>query len=382
MPVRVLIAGVATRGLAVSAARAGNQVTALDGFGDLDLRRVAEVVSVRSGLGQRYAPARVAAAADPLDCEVAAYTSNFENYPAAVGRLASGRQLLGNPLPVLIRVRDPIGLMRRLRHRGFAVPATRSTPPPDRQSQGAWLLKPRRSGGGHGTSVWISRQPVPRSHYLQQRIAGAVGSILFAADGRLSVPLGISRQLVGDAHFGASGFRYCGSLVGPPAALFPEQAGVLDIAAALAGAVTEEFQLVGVNGIDFVACGGVPYPIEVNPRYCASMELVERAQGLSIFTVHARASRGSLPTEPVVPTLVDGKAIVFARRDVILGDTRPWVERDFLADIPHPGEKIGQGHPICTVYARAGDAATCYQTLRKRAAAVYRAAESRKRHAA
>lgn len=382
MPVRVLIAGVSTRALAVSAARAGNLVTALDAFGDLDLRRVAEVIVIRTGPGQRYTPIAAAAAADQLHFDMATYTSNFENYPAAVGRLGNGRQLLGNSPQVLTLVRDPIALMDRLRYRGFAAPATRSTQPPSRQIRGAWLLKPRRSGGGHGTTVWVNQQRVPKSHYLQERIEGVAGSVLFAADGQRSAPLAISRQMVGDAHFGASGFRYCGSLIGPPAALFPGQAGLLDIATGLAAVVAEEFHLLGLNGIDFVARGGVPYPIEVNPRYCASMELVERAQGLSIFGVHARASRGNLPSGLVGPTQVHGKAIVFARRGVLMGDTRPWAERDFLADIPHPGEKIGQGHPICTVFASAKDAATCYYTLRKRAAAVYRAADSRKRYAA
>jgi len=58
-----------------------------------------------------------------------------------------------------------------------------------------------------------------------------------------------------------------------------------------AAAVCEEFSLVGVNGIDFVATRGIPYAIEVNPRWCASMELVERAFGLSVFGAHAAACR-------------------------------------------------------------------------------------------
>src|SRR5207249_309518 len=83
--------------------------------------------------------------------------------------------------------------------------------------------------------------------------------------------------------FGASGFRYCGSiLVAPAQPLF-------GFACRLASVVTEAFGLVGVNGIDFVARGDVPYAVEVNPRYCASMELVERARGISIFELHARA---------------------------------------------------------------------------------------------
>src|SRR5205085_2738731 len=131
-----------------------------------------------------------------------------------------------------------------------------------------------------------------------------------AADGRRAVPLGVSHALMGDSAFGASGFRYCGSiLVAPAQPLF-------GFACRLASVVTEAFGLVGVNGIDFVARGDVPYAVEVNPRYCASMELVERARGISIFELHARACAGELTdVEPAGPgqTELLGKAIVYAR---------------------------------------------------------------------
>src|SRR5438094_6688730 len=45
-PTRVLVAGVSTRGFAESAARAGYDVLAVDGFGDLDLRACARAVLV------------------------------------------------------------------------------------------------------------------------------------------------------------------------------------------------------------------------------------------------------------------------------------------------------------------------------------------------
>ena len=50
----VLIAGVSTRALAVSAARAGYRVTAVDAFGDADLREVAEVLPLRPDGAVRY----------------------------------------------------------------------------------------------------------------------------------------------------------------------------------------------------------------------------------------------------------------------------------------------------------------------------------------
>ena len=130
------------------------------------------------------------------------------------------------------------------------------------------------------------------------------------------MPLGISRQLAGDAAFGADGFRYCGSILSHPAELFEHGVSIAATAHALAAAVTRDYALVGLNGIDFVARRGVAYPVEVNPRWCASVELVERAHGFSMFGLHADAcSRGTLPDDriPLCLRRAVGKAIVFAR---------------------------------------------------------------------
>ncbi len=375
--VRVLIAGVSTRALAQSAARAGYRVSAIDAFGDTDLRAVAEVVALPRESGG-FRPEAAADAAARLRVDAVVYTSNFENYPHAVTRLASGRRLLGNPADVLRAVRDPLRLMRALRDRGVSVPLSRASAPrvPGRPS--AWLLKPRRSGGGHGTHTWRGGA-VPRQAYLQQRIQGVPGSVIFLADGRRVHPLGISRQLVGQRAFGATGFRYCGSLLGRGgAALFDQEARLFPAALELARAVTEEFGLVGLNGVDFIARDGVPWPIEVNPRPCASMELVERAGGPSLFELHARACRGELPAEPehgTGPRRVFGKAIVFAPRDVVVEALAEPITP--AADLPHPGERIGRGHPICTLLAEAGEASACVGELAARARALYAALQPR-----
>jgi predicted ATP-grasp superfamily ATP-dependent carboligase len=356
-------------------------VTAVDAFGDLDLRGVATVIALRAELGAEYSPLAAVKVARAVPAELVVYTSNFENYPAAVAKLARHRRLLGNSPTVLTQVRNPFKLMRAVRRRGFAAPLTRATPSRSRLAPGSWLLKPRRSGGGYGTRIWHQGEPVPRTHYLQQRIAGTPGSIVFAADGRRAVTLGISRQLVGDARLGAHGFRYCGSLLGNPSRLRLGE-GLLETAQALATELTAAFGLVGLNGIDFIARHGVPYPIEVNPRYSASMELIERGCGLSMFEAHVRACRKGLPPAPPPPAGIEGKAIVFARRDVILGDTLHWIDHGSFADVPHPGEHIRRGHPICTVFARGSDAGSCHRLLMRRAATVYRAAGSLKRGAA
>jgi len=252
----------------------------------------------------------------------------------------------------------------------------------------AWLLKRRASGGGRGVSAWVPGAPVPRGAVLQERIDGVPGSVAFVADGRAAVPFALSRQLVGDAAFGATGFQYCGSILAPAGdAQFVADAELYAAATDLAAAVAAEFGLVGVNCLDFVARAGTPFPIEVNPRYSASMELAERAYGVAVFDAHARACGGGhrgdrRGTGSALPAFdlraarrgarAVGKAVVYARRDVVAGDTRGWADDASVRDVPRPGERIGAGRPVCTVFGAGRDAAGCYRALVARAARVYR----------
>jgi predicted ATP-grasp superfamily ATP-dependent carboligase len=214
---------------------------------------------------------------------------------------------------------------------------------------------------------------VPRWAYLQRRITGVPGSVIFAADGRRAVALGLTRQLVGDPAFGGWGFRYCGSLLASRSEpLFARQAELLERATALAAAVTGAFGLRGLNGLDFIARAGVPYPIEVNPRYSASMELLERATRASLFTIHVDACGGRLSPAPRAPARTHGKAIVYARTDLVVGNPGAWTGAP-MADVPHQGERIGRGHPICTVFAAEAGAGRCLRALRAAAAQVHRA---------
>ncbi len=142
-----------------------------------------------------------------------------------------------------------------------------------------------------------------------------------------------------------------------------------------------EFDLVGVNCIDFIARDDVAIPIEINPRWSASMELVERAHGVSVFGVHAAAcARGELPTFDLTHahtgTTVSGKAILFARHNVTCGDTTAWLGDDSVRDVPHPGEHIPIGRPVCTIFATGAHADGCYAGLVARANRVYETLES------
>ncbi|HEY7141678.1 MAG TPA: ATP-grasp domain-containing protein [Methylomirabilota bacterium] len=346
---RILIAGLTTRALAESAVRAGATVVTVDYFGDLDQARLCETHSLRAR-GRGYSAAAIGEVAREVPYDAVVYCGGLENHPAVVAELARDRLLLGNAPDVLRRVREPRELFRYLAGRGFAVPDTRFAD--DRlPGTGEWLLKPARGGGGQGVRVWAGQRPGP-TQILQELVEGVSASASFAADGRRSILLGWTEQ----RHV-PRGFRYAGNVMP-----LDGGASARDETAAIADALTAEYGLRGLNGFDFVLRGSRPVVLEVNPRYCASMELIEGAGGPSVFGLHLAACRGELPARPAEPPGVWGKAIVYAPRAVAVPDTTEWLGWG-VRDVPHPGEIIRAGHPICTVLASGPTRALCERAL-------------------
>jgi predicted ATP-grasp superfamily ATP-dependent carboligase len=210
---------------------------------------------------------------------------------------------------------------------------------------------------------------VPDRHIVQERIDGTPASVSFVADGRRALVLGVARGLAGEEAFGASGYRYCGSLFP-----FAVPARTLDRLDAIVQSATRAFGLVGVNGIDFVLREDEPFVLELNPRYSASMELIQRAGVEDLFALHAAACRGSLP--PLAPRVragVWGKAVLWARHDVVAPCTRAWLQRDDVRDVPFPEERIRRRSPVCTVLSQGRDPRACFAALVETARAVERA---------
>jgi predicted ATP-grasp superfamily ATP-dependent carboligase len=77
-----------------------------------------------------------------------------------------------------------------------------------------------------------------------------------------------------------------------------------------------------------------------------------------------------------------GKAVVYARRTVTLGDTRRWLDDGTVADVPLPGERIEAGRPICTVFASGRNGAECEAALLARAGRLYAQLAARRGKAA
>lgn len=380
---RVLILGVSTRAMVESAVRGGHEVVAVDFFGDRDQERLAESYALQRDLGLPPTAEGLGEAAGRIDADAVVYGSNLENHPEVVGKLAARRRLLGNPAEVLREVRDWALLRRSCREAGIAHPVTLLRGEEGRAGRGRWLRKRLRSGGGHGVARWDGRA-LDEAHVLQAEVDGRAASVAFVADGTESRIIGVTEQLIGRPALGGSGFAWCGNLLPlelPGAGATPVRAQLEHMVSCL----TRRFGLVGVNGLDVVIgrdSEGVvrPHLIEVNPRFCGSMELAERAFGVNVFSLHVEGLDGCLPRASAADRAPDGcvgKGILYARRSGVVRDTEEWLARG-VRDVPSPGQRIDAGHPVCTVLARGRDRQVCLAGLFSGAAAVYRDIEENK----
>ena len=346
----VLILGAGVRPAAFSALRIGLKPTCGDLFGDTDL--VAACPSTQVD-GANY-PLGLLAVADKLTPRPWFYTGALENRPELVDAISSRHRLIGHPGSVLRAIRDPVALSRSIRQAGMVAPEVRLDPrglPTD----GSWLRKPIASAGGRGIRPWFGGTPTTRSPACyQERVEGlAMASIHVGS--RL---MGVTRQLVGHD---ARPFAYRGSI-----APWPVSPEVRDRIEHLGRSIATSFGLEGVFGVDLILKDGIPWPVEVNPRYSASVEALEWATGRSILAEHFRGFGIDLePVGRVGPGFV-GKAILFAsvpcRWPEKISPSAPDRLPD-VADIPSPNTRFRAGEPVATVFALGETAEACEAAL-------------------
>lgn len=423
MAVQLAVAALSARMLTEAARDGGYRPIALDVFGDADTRRAAEAwypighsgelaIDGEALLGNLRQLRRQGAVGWIAG-------SGFEAQPALLAAAAQLLPLLGNPPAVVARVRDPRAFFACLTALGIPHPPTRSDCPP---SPHGWLRKNAASSGGW--EVWPAAlaatdgrapaagsvrldppAPVPTpvqiaaptaerhdAIYYQRVATGTPMSALFLADGRRCRLLGVNRQIVrrlGDRPYA---FHGC---IGP----LPVTPGVRRALQEALDALTANFGLCGLNGLDFLLDDERIAVLELNPRPPASMTLYRDALPGGLLRAHLAASLdGRLPaakaswpvpaapdtkaatdpadvTGPTAPPAADcqppdrqGFEVFFTRRAyrVSAAAAAALAARAWCHDLPAEGTPLGSGEPLCTVSASARTTAAVRAQLGRR----------------
>ena len=342
MSIRLAIVGASVRAAAQSALRAGFDVVGADLFADTDLDGVCPITKIEN---YSYGFADWLAA---QDVDAWMYTGALENYPDLVDQMARINPLWGVSGEALRRCRDPLVLQEAFAAFGVALPETL---PLDQAptGEGAWLAKTYLHAAGVG--VWrYGEQPQGSHVHAQKFVEGEALAAVFAVSADNATLLGVTRQLV-------ESFGYRGSV------------GSVRLSDTLLSALQRigeclrtPLRLRGFVGVDLIAADKGLSVIEINPRYTASVEVIERATGVSAVAAHAACfAEGRAPTATSRYDKQVGKRILYAAESIRVGETLAdellkLNKAGRVADVPRAGTAIGAGEPICTILV---EAASC-----------------------
>jgi predicted ATP-grasp superfamily ATP-dependent carboligase len=319
---RVLVAGFATRHVAQSAFRANYQVYAVDHFCDQDLTWYTKDCIRFDELEE--IPSAIEEICGRHQFDLVVMTSGAEDLPTDL-------PVCGTLKEKVRRFLDKLEMQHFFEDLGVPVAGLA------KDGEYPAMIKPCRGAGGWRNAIVHSEQETaewkdlyPNIQYLTQRLVqGVPSSVCCVADGIRARAIATNEQLLRGE--GGSLFGFCGSAM----------IAIAEMIAAASGCS-------GTVGIDFVA-GKEPYVIEINPRFQATVDTVEKAMGCNMFQLHADACQGVLPDMRPGPKKYAARRILFAEKDVRIRANLKNLY-PIVADIPWPDTFFEEEQAITSVY--------------------------------
>lgn len=385
----ILLVGASVRALMESAVESGYEVIGIDFFGDIDTCWQGKTINLARDYGLKPTVKNVLEVAKTIACDGLVYASGPENTTKELNYWERKGLLRGNGTSTLTKVRNPWKLRQSLGQIGVKMPRFCSMGewkyhPEDRKR---WLLKPLNRGGGHGI-IELSKKKKdvldlffslsqPAHFIVQEYIDGIPGSVTFLANGRKAVVLGTSRQLISEDIFRP--FLYEGNIVPLDIQKVMHPLDLEKQIKTICEHLTKDFNVIGINTIDFIVNGKGIWILELNPRWSASVELIEKSLGKRLFPCHLAGCEGVALNKIIQPykTLNEkqyfsGKRIVYAPvPSIIENRTMAQLQRLYeegVRDIPSMGTIIPKGQPLCTVLAEGVTDQDCNMRLKTKTA--------------
>ncbi len=392
-----LIVGVDLVGLARSARRAGYRVYALDYFCDLDLKAISEeCLSMRARAGSGDSAGRIKSDFDPwwflkmarclsekTQVDAILLSSGLDDHPAVLGELNDLVEILGNHPKTVRKLRDRECFFGALKRLGIPHPFTVVVESPLEAKRVArdigfpLMLKPLEGFAGFGVrrvndshhleNVYRSMESLYSDGFLvQEYIDGNNASMSLIASRSGAKLVSLNEQLLGiQEAYQREPFGYCGNVV--PMEVDESTRRMCE---RFVDVISSHFGLTGSNGVDMVIDeDGTPYVMEVNPRFQGSLECVERVLGVNLVEMHVEAcTQGSLPENELKPEKFCTRLILYAPHRICAPD----LMFNNLRDIPHPGDIIEAGEPLCSVISEGKSRTASLHESQKLADRIYR----------
>lgn len=369
----LLVTGLDVVSLATSAGRAGYEVYAIDYFGDQDLKRICSenlsIITQRQGqtcgrLAKHFDPKALLKLAKELirkeKIDAALLSSGLDDSSDILFELNDLIPIIGNDPQTIHKVRNKIEFFQQLKRLGIPHPETALAQNFEEARKISKDIgypveaKPVSGFGGAGIrkaqsfyelkslfqDIFTPNQKI----LIQEYISGISASVSLISSQNAAVTLTLNEQLLGMLELGQEEpFGYCGNVV--PLLI---EATIEANCKRIAEKIASHYGLVGSNGIDLVISKrGIPYVVEVNPRFQGTLECVERVLGMNIVDAHMKACvQGTLPSIKKKSLSSCVRLILYALQRSVVPDLNSLEE---VRDIPLSGAVIEEGEPICSI---------------------------------
>jgi len=356
-PKTLLVAGFATRHVAASAHRAGYAVYAVDYFCDSDLYtyvKDAEIFLECADL-----PRSIALACQKWDIDGILVTSGAESITV------DAIPVFGSSAECAAAFCDKQQIQYFFEKHD--IPRPKQIDPASIKPGKQYILKPLEGAGGWRNRAigshsdideWVLEFQAP--FILQEYVSGIPASVCCVTTGKKARAIALNSQIMRDDPLAPFGFS--GSYT-PFIHSCSEQMIHLAEKIALASGC------IGTIGIDFIV-GDEVWAIEINPRFQATLETVERATGINLVQAHIDACNGIISESiPLSPTYQKTciRRILFADRQMTWPASskalNPGDDPMRFSDIPRPGTIFEPGDAVISMYGTGTDLTTAEQDL-------------------
>lgn len=370
----ILVIGIDAAALATSAKMAGYNVFAVDYFGDQDLKRACKdnlsIIAQKPGksckcLETNFSPNALLSLTKKLlathRIDAVLLASGLEDSFQSLAKLNDLIPIIGNHPKIIKKVCDKMRFFHELKKIAIPYPETALARNSDEGKRAAKdigypvMVKPLAGFGGVGIrkvkdrdelgKVFPQVVSLSRGVLIQEFVSGMDASVSFLSSKKAAVVLTLNEQLLGIQGVGQKEpFGYCGNIA-PASASEP----LMNMCRDTVQKIASHFSLTGSNGVDLVISkDGIPYVVEVNPRFQGTLECVERILGINLVNAHIKAC-----VEGILPLLSKGRPATSCVRLILYAQRRSIIPRltDLAEarDIPLPGVIIEEGEPLCSI---------------------------------
>jgi predicted ATP-grasp superfamily ATP-dependent carboligase len=391
----ILVVGVDTVSIANSARDAGYKIYAADYFGDVDLRSICNgceaIVEQKRGkscgkMGSEFKPETFLKMTKSLiekyEIDAILLSSGLDDFSNVLYELNDMVPVLGNCPKVIEKARKEPGFFKELGCLGIVHPETSTVENIDGARAAAVqigypvIVKPVGGFGGAGIRIardtgeieeaFLEVSLIGKNVLVQEFIDGIHASVTFLVANKDVKVLAINEQLLGLRFlFQQEPFGYCGNIT----PLYFANS-IFERCERIAEKIASHFNLKGSNGIDLVISReGTPYVVEVNPRFQATLECVERVVGMNLVQSHIDACLHSrLPIMKRKPSTFCTRLILYTPERIIAPDLTVFPE---ARDVPFPGVIIERGEPLCSIIAEGKGRIFSFEKAKRSAKSIY-----------